>query len=156
MRRTFASSRSPNAAYTFGRFLGRLYGIQQPGVYFFTPGNAFALVSIPFALLLYGYRLFPRVGSRYCLTNRRVVVQRGLKAVEERAIELDQFDSIQIDVLPGQEWYHAGDLVFTQDGAEVFRLQGVSRPAVLRQSCLKSRMAFVGVKQATERQAATA
>lgn len=142
------------AAYRLGRFLGGFCGIQHPGFYIFTPGNLFALLSIPLALILYACRLLPRVGTRYRLTNRRVVVQKGLKAVDDQAIELDEFDAIQIDVLPGQEWFHAGDLVFAREGAEVFRLQGVSRPAVFRQNCLKSRMAYVGVKETIEQQTA--
>jgi len=151
------------AAYRFGRFLGSLCGIQFPGVYIFRLGNLFALISILPAIFLYFYKLFPRVGTRYCLTNRRIVVQKGMRAMDDRAIELDdraikldEFDSIEVDVLPGQQWFHAGDLVFMRDSAEVFRLQGVSRPAALRQSCMKSRMAFVGVKETIEQQAASA
>ena len=57
---------------------------------------------------------------RYRVTNKRVVVERGLTAVEERSIGFDRFDNIQVEVDPGDEWYKAGDLVFRQGEVERF------------------------------------
>jgi hypothetical protein len=144
------------AMYPSGRFLGRLYAIRWPDVYIFKLGNLLALLSIPHALCLYFLRLLPKVGRSYRLTNRRVVVQCGYAGPELRAIGLSGFDSIHTEVQPGQAWYDAADLVFRNDGAEVFRLEGVSRPEAFRQSCLKSRMAYVSVRQVMTQQAASA
>jgi hypothetical protein len=33
-----------------------------------------------------------------------------------------------VELLPGQEWLRAGELIFRRHGNEVFRLSGVSRP----------------------------
>ena len=104
------------AAFSSGRFLGRLFSIRWPDVYIFRLGSLFALLSIPYALLLYFWRLLPRVGRRYTLTNRRVVVQTAITGIDLAAIELDGFDSIEIDVLPGQAWFNAGDLSFRRHG----------------------------------------
>jgi len=142
------------SAYRLGRVLGTACAIRWPHVYIFRLGNLMALPSILPAILLYFWKVLPRVGIRYCLTNRRVVVQRGMKGVDERAIELDGFGSIEVDVLPGQSYYDAGDLVFKSDGTEKFRLAGVSRPEAFRQCCLKARAAFVGVKEVLEQQTA--
>jgi hypothetical protein len=79
-------------------------------------------------------------------------VHRGLKGSELGSIGLEAFDSIEIDVLPGQEWLDAGDLVFKQAGNEVFRLAAVSRPKSFRQSCLKARMGYVTVREVLARQ----
>ena len=49
--------------------------------------------------------------------------------------------------------FSAGDLAFRLGNVETFRLDGVSRPEALRQTCLKSRQAYVGVKQALQREA---
>ncbi len=136
------------AAYRSGRFLGRLYEIQWPNVYIFRLGHLLALLSIPHALVLYFLRVAPFAGQRYTLTNRRVVVQRGLSAVDERDIALDQFDRIDTEVQPGQQWFFAGDLVFRKGAVEVFRLEGVSRPEVFRRICLNAHRARVGVQQA--------
>ncbi len=44
---------------------------------------------IPVALAAYAWRLLPWVCCRYRLTNRRVVVQHGLRPTDSRAIALD-------------------------------------------------------------------
>ncbi len=75
---------------------------------------------------------------------------------EVKSIELDRFDTIEVDVKPGQEWFAAGDLVFKRGDVETFRLEGVSRPEAFRQTCVKSHMSYVGVKQALDRAAVPA
>lgn len=151
------------AAYPSGRFLGGLYSIGI-GWYVFTLGNFLALASIPHALFLYFYRLM--TGKCYRLTNQRVIelatsvrFRSGsgfpIKVAigsEVKSVELDRFDTILIEILPGQEWFKAGNLVFKLGNIETFRLDGVSRPESFRQTCLKSQMAYVGVKRALERQ----
>jgi len=134
--------------FPLGRWLGILYEIRL-GSYILTVGNLFCLLCMPLALVLYFKRIGPFVALRYRVTNRRVIVERGLSAREEKAVELDRFDSIEIEVQPGQAWYHAGDLVFRLGNVETFRLEGVSRPESFRQVCLKARGAYVGVKQIT-------
>jgi hypothetical protein len=141
------------ASYAAGRWWGRLFAIQFPGLYILRLGNLLALLSIPHVLVLYFYRVLPRVGTRYRLTNRRIVVHCGLTLTERTSIDLEAFDAIDIDVRPGQDWFHAGDLVFRRGGAEVFRLEGVSRPAAFRRTCLDARTARVTVQQVLARQA---
>jgi hypothetical protein len=135
------------AQYGLGQLLGSAFAIRWPDVYFFRLGNLFALLAIPVALVLFFMRIAPGIGTRYRLTNRRIVVQRGLSGVEDKSVELDRFDAIEIDVKPGQAWYDAGDLVFRLGNVETFRLVGVSRPDAFRETCLKSNMARVGVKR---------
>jgi len=136
------------AKFSMGRALGSLYAIRWPDVYIFRLGNFLALLFIPVSLVLFFMRIAPGIGTRYRLTNRRIIVERGLTGVEDKAVDLDRFDSISIDVLPGQAWYHAGDLVFRLGNVETFRLEGVSRPAAFRETCLKSHMAHAGVRRA--------
>jgi hypothetical protein len=104
---------------------------------------------------MYLLRIVPGLGERYTLTNRRVIIQRGLLAEETQSVALDRFDTIELRVLPGQAWYHAGDLVFRQGDVETFRLAAVSRPEAFRQAGLKARTAYVSVKRALEREMAT-
>ena len=139
-----------HAAYAMGRFLGGLYEIGGRGV--FTLGKLIVLLSIPGQLKLYFYKAI--FGSRYRLTNRRVVIQGNLTGTDGPSVELDRFYSIDIEVRPGQAWYHAGDLVFRSGPTETFRLVGVSRPETFRQTCLKAHLSYVGVKEACEREAA--
>lgn len=130
-----------------GKMLGRLLNIQA-GFYVFTVSNLIALLAIPLGIVLYMKRVGPVVATRYRVTNRRIIVERGLTAVEDRSISFDRFDNIQVEVSPGDEWYKAGDLVFRQGEVERFRLEGVSRPEAFRQVCVKSHQAYVGVQAA--------
>ncbi len=136
------------AMYPIGRALGTLFAIRWPDVYFFRLGNLIALLSIPIALALYFMRIAPFIGTRYRLTNRRIIVERGLTGVLDKAVDLDRFDTINIEVQPGQAWYYAGDLIFKLGKVETFRLEGVSRPEAFRSTCMKSQMSHAGVKKA--------
>lgn len=135
------------AQYALGRALGSLYAIRWPDVYFFRLGNLIALLAIPVALVLFFMRIAPGIGTRYRLTNRRIIVERGLSGVEDRWVDLDRFDAIDIEVRPGQQWYDAGDLVFRLGNVETFRLPGVSRPAAFRETCLKAHLARVTISR---------
>lgn len=145
-----------NAMFGLGRQLGKLYAWRFPDIYFLRIGNLIALLSIPIALVLFFMRVAPFIGQRYTLTNRRVVVYKGLLIEEERSVALDRFDKVEIDVLPGQAWYNAGDLIFRLGNTETFRLAGVSRPEGFRSQIIKAHMAYVGVKKALERELAHA
>lgn len=133
------------AAYPLGRKVGQLCGISVGIGKFFTVGKLMALATIPVSLALYFWRLAPRMARRYTLTNKRVLIRAGLGGVEVEAVGLDRFDSIEIEVLPGQQFLRAGDLVFRENGKEVFRLAGVQHPEVFRQVCLRGQGAVVAV-----------
>ena len=159
------------AALGGGRFWGRMYanksGVTVVGIPV-TVGRIIALLSIPLILPVYFLMLLPcfiyvpKLGPlpqiyvsnpwarRYRLTNRRVIVER-LSGEEEKSVSLDHFDAIDVVVLPGQEWYPAGELIFRQGTVETFRLSGVPRPETFRQTCLKAQRAHASVKKAVER-----
>jgi hypothetical protein len=136
------------ARFSLGRMLGQAYDIRMPDIYFLRLGRLIALLAIPVSLVLFFMRIAPGIGTRYTLTNRRLIVHKGLKMAEDKAIDLDRFDAIDIDVLPGQSWYDAGDLVFRKGSIETFRLDAVSRPEAFRSTVMKAHMVYVGVKKA--------
>jgi hypothetical protein len=133
-------------ALGLGRWIGRLCVIRA-GYGFFTLGKLFCLLLIPLALPLFAFTLLPFVIRRYRLTNRRVVVQKGLRCIDERWVDFDRFDAIDVEVLPGQEWYWAGDLIFRRGAIETFRLAGVSRPETFRPTCLAARRGYLGARE---------
>lgn len=141
-------------ASTLGRFLGQLFLIGSPRLWVLTPGRLLMLLSIPIAVPLYLSRVLPGIGVRYRLTNRRVLIEKAVVGTVVRAVELREFDAIEVVYLPGQRWYPCGQLVFTKGQVETFRLQGVPRPEAFRQACLKAQRAFVGVQQIRERELA--
>ena len=129
-----------------GRMIGRLCRVGSSHG-FFSLGKLFALLLIPVAIPLFVYTLLPFVICRYRLTNRRVVVQKGLRAVDVRWVDFDRFDAIDVEVLPGQEWFPAGDLIFRRGAVETFRLPGVSRPETFRRTCLSTRRGYLGAAE---------
>jgi hypothetical protein len=133
--------------FPIGRILGQLYSIQV-GIPPLTVGHLICLLTIPVALVLYAKRIGPFVATRYRVTNKRIVVERGMSGKEERSIDLDKFESIEVRVRSGQEWFDAGDLVFLQGNVEKFILEGVSRPQAFRNVCIKSQRAYSGVQHA--------
>ena len=133
--------------------MGRLCGLRL-GIGFFTLGKLLALATIPLSLTIFVWQLLPYVCRRYTLTSRRLLIRKGLLPVDDRGIGLDEFDRIDVVMLPGQDWLHAGDLVYMRDGNEVFRLSGVSRPEGFRQVCLKARTASVSFRDVMQQQAA--
>jgi hypothetical protein len=139
------------ARFGIGRTLGQLYDIRMPDIYFLRLGRLLALAFIPVSLVLFFLRIAPYIGTRYLLTNRRLIVQKGWKMTEDKAIDLDRFDKIEVEVLPGQSWYDAGDLVFKLGNVETFRLDAVSRPEAFRSTVFKTHQVFVGVKKAQKR-----
>ena len=139
-----------------GRLVGRLAAVRLGLGEFFTLGKLLAVATIPLSLAVFGWQLMPYVCRRYTLTNRRIIIRKGLMGVDGRWISLDEFDSIQIEVLPGQDWLHAGDLVFRHGESEVLRLAGVARPETFRQVCLTARAALVSVRAVVQRQATEA
>jgi len=156
------------AATAYGRWWGRRYA-NNVGITLFgvpvTIGRLLALVSIPFILPPYFHMLIPKLPfvvfgvhnpgcRRYRLTNRRLVVEQAFGGGEQQSVSLDRFDSVTVDVSPGQEWFPAGDLVFHNGQVETFRISGVPHPKSFRQACLNAHTGFVGVQEAREMGAA--
>lgn len=152
------------SATAYGRWWGRRFA-NNVGITVFglpiTIGRLLALASIPAILPVYFHMVIPKLPlvifgfhnpscRRYRLTNRRVIVEQAFGGGEQQSVSLDRFDSVGIEVLPGQEWYPAGDLIFRQGQVETFRLSGVPHPQAFQQTCLKAQQGFVGVQQARE------
>lgn len=135
----------PSVASTgVSRTLGRIYRIED-GFGPVAVGRLALLATIAFGLGLYLLmRLLSAIG-RYRLTNRRVVIKRGINPKVAQLVDLDRFDAIDAAVQPGQERYAAGDLVFRRGPIETLRLPGVSRPESFRRVCLEARQAYVSV-----------
>ncbi len=150
------------AANGFGRWWGRRFannlGMTVLGIPI-TVGRILALLSVPIILPIYFLMLLPRIPfvifgvknpfcRRYRLTNRRVIVEHAFGGGEQQSVSLDRFDSVNLEVEPGQQWYPAGNLVFKLGEIETFRLLGVPHPKAFQQTCIKTNAGFVGVQQA--------
>ena len=135
----------PSVASTgLGQWLGRVYRIRD-GLGPLSIGRVALLASIPLGLALYLSLRLPWAIQRYRLTNRRVLVERGVVPKVQQFVDFGQFDSIEVVVGPGQEWYDAGDLVFRRGQVETFRLPGVSRPEAFRRTILEVQQSYRSV-----------
>lgn len=132
------------ASTSLGRTLGLLYRIKS-GFGPVSIGRLALLATIPLGLGLYLSLRAPWAIRRYRLTNRRVTIEQGINPQVKQFVTLDGFDSIDVEVSPGQEWYASGDLVFRRGPIETLRLAGVSRPESFRRVCLEARQAYVSV-----------
>ena len=130
-----------------GQSLGRLYRIKS-GIGPFSVGRIALLLTIPVGLALYLSLRLPWAIRRYRLTNRRVSIERGISPQVEQYVDLNRFDTVDLEVQPGQEWFDCGDLVFRRGQIETLRLPGVTRAEPFRQACLKVRQAYVSVAEA--------
>lgn len=119
-----------------------------------TLGWVLVALSAPFAGLLYLSGKAPRrpllvFGPinpdcvRYRLTTERILVEhpfeRDIPPVAE--IGLAVFDRVDIDVLAGQSWFEAGDVVLLTGQKECLRLAGVPRPEPFVRTLLKTQQA---------------
>ncbi len=137
-----------------GRLVGRLSDMRIGVGKFFTLGKLMALATIPVSVAVFFWQLMPYVCRRYALTNRRIIIRKGFMPVDDQWIDLDKFDAIDVEVLPGQQWLHAGELIFRHGGQEVLRLSGVSRPEIVRRTCQTAHDALVSVRDVVRQQAA--
>ena len=135
------------AATGLGRSMGRLYAIKA-GWWIFSVGRVMLLLTLPIGLFLFFWMLAPWNVRRYRLTNRRIIIESGGRFKPQQYVDLDRFDSILIEVRPGQGWYPAGDMVFKLGPVETLRLEGVGYPETFRVTCLKAHQAYVGVRKA--------
>jgi hypothetical protein len=139
-----------------GRLVGRLAAVRLGWGEFFTLGKLLALATIPISVAVFGWQLMPVVCRRYALSNRRIIIRKGLMPVDEHWIGLDEFDTVDVEILPGQQWLHAGELVFKHAGNEVLRLSGVSRPDVFQHVCQTAQTALLSVRAVVQQQIASA
>jgi hypothetical protein len=136
-----------------GRALGRLFSIKAGFWHIFTVGKLLALLAMPLGAPLVFMKFAPWDCRRFRLTNRRVIIEKGFNAEAERSLPLEQFDAIDVNILPGQDWYPCGELIFRHGKVETLRLSGVPRPETFRRTCLKAQLSHVGVQRALEAEA---
>lgn len=130
------------AATGLGRFFGRLYnsiplkinGIRLSQILFCLP-----TAPIP---VLFLYLPMKVTGNRYTLTNRSVQIWSALGGRMIQQVPLTEIAEIEVSVLPGQEFYKAGDLLLLNArGDVVMQLDGVPHPERFRRIILDARNA---------------
>ena len=158
------------AAMGLGQTLGWLFQIKA-GVSVFTVGNLFVFLSIPLVLALImdssifnffagyyacgdplssGFLHRSRQGATVCSDESSRDDRQRLHLEADAVRRSRPVRLVAVVIRPGQEWYPAGDLIFRKGKIETFQLKGVRRPETFRQTVMKARDAYVGVKKAME------
>lgn len=107
----------------------------------------FGLPLAPLGLLVYAK--FKAFDPKYVVTNRNVQIRAAIGDRMLGQVELGKIENIAITVLPGQEFFHAGDLDLISDREEILlSLPGVPRPERFRQVILDARDARIRSDQA--------
>jgi hypothetical protein len=96
----------------------------------------------------YFKKILPFVAKRYTLTNRRLMIQRGLKPKPSREVLLAEIDEVRIPPESVDKFYRAGTLEIVSKGEVRMRLRGVPEPEAFRHAVLNACMAWVPGKAA--------
>lgn len=111
-----------------------------------------SIVGAPLGWLLlapvYFAKLLPFVAKRYTLTNRRVMIQRGLKPKPSREVPLVDIDDVRVQRDANSEFYRAGTLEILAHGKVALTLPGVPEPESFRQAIVAAYKAWVPGKAA--------
>jgi hypothetical protein len=106
-----------------------------------------ALVVAPAGWLVMGLpyfgKLLPFVARRYTLTNRRLMIRRGLKPSPSREVALADIDEVRIHKDANSEFFRSGTLEIVSKGQVVLKLPGVPSPEAFRHSILDACKAWV-------------
>ena len=92
---------------------------------------------------LYFKKIAPFTAKRYTLTNRRVMIQRGLKRKVKKEVALADIDDVRLVESSYNPFYRAADLEIVGGGQVKLKLVGVSEPEAFRQSILAALRAWV-------------
>jgi len=81
--------------------------------------------------------------TKYTLTNRRVMIRKGMKAHPVKELPLDQVGDVKVITDDNSEFYATGHLqVFRKDGSSALLMEGVPEPESFRQSILQAATAW--------------
>jgi hypothetical protein len=112
-----------------------------------------APIAWGFLLFVYFWKLRPFGARRYTLTNRRLMLQRGLKPAPCHEVALADIEDVRVVPDANSAFYRAATLEIIAKGGQVaLTLPGVPEPESFRQAILNACRAWGGVKAAVTHQ----
>jgi hypothetical protein len=97
-------------------------------------------------LPLFGKRLLPGLSKRYTLTNRRLMVQRGLRPTPAQEVALADIDEVRLVPDSFDRFYLSGTLEVLSKGQVALTLPGVPEPEGFRHAVVNAVKAWVPAK----------
>jgi hypothetical protein len=104
------------------------------------------IVLAPLAWLLlapaYFKKVLPFVAKRYTLTNKRLMIRRGLKPTPSREVPLQDIDDVRIAEGSISSFYRTATLEVISKGQVALRLKAVKDPESFRRAVLNAKDAW--------------
>src|SRR5262249_12876283 len=97
-------------------------------------------------LPLFVLRIAPFRAKRYTLTNRRLMIQRGLKPKPKQEVKLEDIDEVRLEEGSYSGFYHSGTLLIVSKDQVVMKLTGVPEPEGFRHAIVNAVAAWVPSK----------
>jgi hypothetical protein len=92
------------------------------------------------------------LATRFRLTNRRLMVCKGLRPVPEKEVPLDRIKDVKLVTDANSEFYYSGTLEVIDDaGQTALTLPGVREPESVRQAILQAAAAWGPVLKAEKK-----
>jgi hypothetical protein len=105
------------------------------------------IVLAPLAWLIMagGYfgKLLPFLARRYTLTNKALMIRRGLKGKPGQSVPLADIHDVQVKTDANSDFFRAGNLEIISNGQVVMTLRGVPEPDGFRHAILNACNAWV-------------
>jgi hypothetical protein len=117
-----------------------------PGVARLARGLMRTIVLAPLAWLLlapcYFKKVLPFIAKRYTLTNRRVMIRRGLKPKPTHEVALADIDDVRLEDGSLDPFYRTATLEIVSRGQVALRLRAVKDPESFRRAILNAKSAW--------------
>jgi hypothetical protein len=95
---------------------------------------------------LYFKKILPFLARRYTLTNRRIMIQRGLKPHPIAEAALNEIDEVRLVESSYSPFYKSATLEVVSKGKVLLTLPGVPDPEAFRQSIINAYKAWGQIK----------
>lgn len=100
-------------------------------------------------LPFYFKKILPFMATRYALTNRRLMIQRGLKPVAVKEVPLAEIDDVRVVKDANSEFFRSATIEIQSKGQVRLTLPGVPDPESFREAVRNACMAWVPGKAAS-------
>ncbi|HYT95384.1 MAG TPA: PH domain-containing protein [Gemmataceae bacterium] len=103
------------------------------------------LAPLAWLVMFFGYfgKVLPFLACRYTLTNRRLMIRRGLKGKPGQQVLLADIDEVRVKTDANSDFFRAADLDIISKGQVVLTLRGVPEPDGFRHAILNACNAWV-------------
>jgi hypothetical protein len=102
--------------------------------------RSFVGAPLAWALLIPPYfaKVMPFLAKRYTLTNRRLMIRRGIRPKPTHEVALSEIEDLQILKDADSDFYREGTIEIISNGKPALTLEGVPEPESFREAILNA------------------